>query len=160
MTLEDIAARIDAAWRTLEAADDPEWAWLCGLKAYWPGTMPDWTERWAAALVPEVVEVGVAPEEDVEAARGFGETVVTRARASPAEVDAMIPTLLWLRYLSPRQRRLVIMRAKGWEWWKIAGRLKREAEAVEGWYWQAIGRIAQQVDGGEQMAHTAGRRGI
>src|SRR3990172_1522088 len=122
MTAAEIDARLRAAIRTLIAMPDPEARYLAGVRAHWPATNDSMADMWALALEPVLADVGPTDAGARFEAGGFGTGKLERHRPAPAEIDAMIPTLLWLRWLHPRQRRLLWLRATGWPWWRIGAR--------------------------------------
>lgn len=107
--LAEIEARLFEAIRTLRRLPDRERGYLQGLRAKWPETLRDFMDEWANAIE-----------------RGGFEPMRARAPApSPAAIDRMLPTLAWLRWLGPEDRRVISLRAFGVSWWKIAARMDR-----------------------------------
>ena len=153
--LTTMAAQLNEAVRTLAALPDPDARFLAGMRGHWPAVLDTPAERWAAAMAPIIVEVGRHAGTDLTTAQGFAALEARRERPTPAAVDRMIPTLLWLRWLQPRQRRLIWWRALDWPWWRIASRLRSRDSVVEGWYWVALGVIhARLVDAGLAAAYS------
>ena len=150
ITLDEVALRLDEAFRTLGALPGPDARFTSALRAKWPDLMRTPMEQWATALEQVVVEVGRQVEEDKTAARGFDPPPERKPRPSAKAIDRMIPTLGWLQWLHLRQRRLIWLRAKGWPWWRVAGRLRVDEKTAEDWYWMAISRIRYMLLHGEK----------
>ena len=145
MTLAEIEARLQTAIRALMATSDPDARYLGDVRAHWPAAIRDLADIQANALEQIIIEVGSTPAQDVTAAKGYDAPQLPRSKPTPAEIDAMIPTLLWLQCLHKREKRLLWLRALDWDFHRLAGKFRRPEANVRTWYAHALRRVRQYV---------------
>jgi len=120
--LPAIETRLHEAIRTLAALPDRERAWLRQPRAYWPAPLREFWHEWSNAVA-------------------HGGFAAMRARApapTPQAIDRMLPTLAWLAWLSPSERKIIWLRAFGVSWWRIGDRFDRSEKTVQRWNEQAL----------------------
>jgi hypothetical protein len=100
-----IEAHLREAFRTLRSLPDREWRWLhSGQSSSWPETL-----REAAEVFANAVEQGGR----------FEAMKVPQLPPTPAQIDRMLPTLLWLRGAERHEKIAVAMRAMDLPWAQI-----------------------------------------
>lgn len=133
MNASDIKAELYQAIRTLVAIPDRESAML-HVKSAWPATLREEAEVWAQA-------VSAGRYEDMKA---------PRVKPSPSEIDRMLPVLMWLVWLTERERSIIWCRAFDKPWWFIASRHQVTERAVAKWQQTAFERIEQKLARGDK----------
>lgn len=132
LALEDIRERLHEAIQAIAAQPDRERGWL-RVKSGMPDTLRDPLEVWVNALENEGKH---------EAMRA------RRPQPSPEALDRMLPTLQWLRWVEPRDVRIIAARSFGVPWLKIAARVGRSERTVQIWERRALETIWQRLVSG------------
>jgi len=117
MTLDEIEARLHEAITTLAALPDRERAWLKGGTTSWPPVLRDMGD--VLALFYERKAQGKA---------GFDAMTAPRPVADPCVIDRMDATMAWLRGMERRDTTIIVLRAHGMSFERIAWRLKGKSE--------------------------------
>ena len=126
--LARLAERLRRAILTLAVQPEREMVWLAGGGSTWPEIVREWRNG----------DVPNSPR-----ARRF--------RPTPADIDDMLPMLgllAWLKHQpgsGARDYRIIVARAFGVTWWKIAQKYGRSERQVNRWYDGAIARIHENM---------------
>lgn len=139
VAMDSIRDQLFTAIRTLVAIPDREKGWL-QVRSAWPATLREEAEVFANA-----VETGGR----YEAMR------LERVRPSPSDIDAMIPCLLWMVWLTEKERHLIWMRAFSVPWWKIAAKYNITEVTAHRWMRRATEEIARKLAKGEKPSMNA-----